>query len=255
MPKDEWKIVENTHPPIIDRAVFEKVGMLIESRKSTRSRTYDYLLKGIIICHECQHPLAVMNRPNAKGEDCLFFVCRTYQRFTKYERCTCHSIKEETVTNAVMEQVASICKQYLHYLDYNELANEAQEMYLRERQQQEKDVILLKQKLETVIAKIDKVYDDRLSNIIDDEVYKRAYERLKEEQNTLQHKIKALEDDDSNSEVFDQRRIRQLVERFLNAKEYSRELIVSLIDRVELTENKEVIIFFKFKELEMFSHL
>ena len=255
MPKDEWKIVENTHPPIIEKSVFEKVGMLIESRKSTRSRTYDYLLKGIIMCHECQHPLAVMNRRNAKGEDCLFFICRTYQRFTKYEKCTCHSIKEETVTKAVMEQVSAICKQYLHYLDYDELANEAQEMYLRERQQQEKDVMMLKQKLETVIAKIDKVYDDRLSNIIDEEVYKRAYERLKEEQKNLEEKILAEEKLENNNELFDKKKIRNIVERFLNAKEYSRELVVSLIDRVELTEDKEIIIFFKFKELELFNHL
>jgi len=255
MPREEWKVVENTHPPIIDKVTFQKVNMLIESRTKTRCRTYDYLLKGIIVCHECQHPLAVMNRPNANGEDCLYFVCRTYQRFTQYERCTCHCIKEETVTKAVTEQVAIVCKQYLNYLDYNELANEAQEMYMQEKRRQEKDVVALKHELEILISKIDKAYNDRLSNLIDEEDYKRIYERLKEEQRTLQQKIRELEESDSCSEVFDQRRIRKLVEQFVNAKEYSRELIVSLIDRVELTENKEVIIFFKFKELEMFSHL
>ena len=32
----------------------------------------------------------------------LYFVCRTYQRFTKAGACTCHSIKEKTVTDAVI---------------------------------------------------------------------------------------------------------------------------------------------------------
>lgn len=68
--------------------------MLVASRKNTRCRTYDFLLKGLIFCHECGYPLAVLNRRNAKGEESLYFVCRTYQRFTKAGVCTCHAIKE-----------------------------------------------------------------------------------------------------------------------------------------------------------------
>ena len=94
-PKEKWVIVENTHEPLIDKEIFQKVRMLVESRKYTRSRTYDYLLKGLVFCRECGYPLATINRKNAAGEDRLFFVCRTYQRFTKAGVCTCHSIKEQ----------------------------------------------------------------------------------------------------------------------------------------------------------------
>lgn len=255
MPKEEWKIVENTHPPIVDKETFKKVSMLIESRHNTRLRTYDYLLKGIIVCHECQYPLAIINRPSAKGEDTLYFVCRTYQRFTKYERCTCHNMKVETVTNAVMEQIRNICKQYLNYLDYNELEKEAQKAYMAERRRQEKDVETLKQQLETVATKIDKTYEDKLSGLIDEETFKRVYCKLKEEQMNLNQKISDLREFETDKEEFDLKTIRELVERFMNAKQYSRELIVSLIDKVELTEKKEVIIFFKFKELDFFNNI
>ena len=98
-------VVEGTHEPIIDPETFQKVQMLVNSRKHTRSRTYDFLLKGLIFCHECGYPMAVLNRKNAAGEDRLFFVCRTYQRFTKAGVCTCHSIKEETVNKAVLAKV------------------------------------------------------------------------------------------------------------------------------------------------------
>lgn len=80
---------------------------------SCRNRTYDFLLKGLIFCHECGYPLAVFNRKNARGEDVLYFVCRTYQRFTKAGVCTCHSIKEKTVTDAVVAKVREICQAYL----------------------------------------------------------------------------------------------------------------------------------------------
>ena len=55
-----------------------------------------FCLKGLIFCHECGYPLAVLNRKNAKrARIVLYFVCRTYQRFTKAGVCTCHSIKGE----------------------------------------------------------------------------------------------------------------------------------------------------------------
>ena len=56
IPREDWIVVENTHEPIIDRGTFEKVAMLIASRNLTRSRTYEYLLKGLIFCHECGYP-------------------------------------------------------------------------------------------------------------------------------------------------------------------------------------------------------
>ncbi len=105
----DWVVVEGTHEPLIDRETFEKVRVLINSRRRTRSRTYDFLLKGLIFCHECGYPLAVINRKMASGEDRLIFVCRTYQRFTKAGVCTSHTIKVESVTQAVMEKVRVVC--------------------------------------------------------------------------------------------------------------------------------------------------
>ena len=43
---------------------------------------------------------------------------------------------------------------------------------------------------------------------------------------------------------------KELVERFLAAAPTNREVLVSLIERVELTEEKEVILHFRFRELE-----
>ena len=40
---DDAVVVENTHEPLIDKETFQKVRMLVNSRKHTRSRTYDFL--------------------------------------------------------------------------------------------------------------------------------------------------------------------------------------------------------------------
>ena len=44
-----------------------------------------------------------------------------------------------------------------------------------------------------------------------------------------------------------------LVQQFLDSAYTSRELLVSLIERVELTEDKQIIIKFRFRELEAIS--
>ena len=58
-------MIHTMNEPLIDRESFEKVQSLIHSRRHTRSRTYDFLLKGLTFCHECGHPLAVINRKTA----------------------------------------------------------------------------------------------------------------------------------------------------------------------------------------------
>ena len=42
---------------------------------------------------------------------------------------------------------------------------------------------------------------------------------------------------------------RELVNRFLDSADTNRELLVSLIERIELTEDKQIIIKFRFREL------
>lgn len=254
IPREDWIVVENTHEPIIDRESFEKVAMLIASRKFTRSRTYEYLLKGIIICHECRYPLGVINRKLAGNREMLYFICRTYQRFTKYETCTCHCVRVDDVTNVVLEQIHRVCRQYSEQLNLEQITDKAQKMLREEKRRQGKDIAGTKARLVEIQSKIDKSYEDRLSGIVDEEVFQRVYQKLKDEQTALRKKLQKLERSDHEIEL-DKAKVKALVERFLNAEEYSKELIVSLIDRIELTKEKEILIYFKFKELDVASRL
>jgi Site-specific recombinases, DNA invertase Pin homologs len=255
LPREEWTVVENTHEAIVDRETFKKVARLIESRNRTRSRTYDHLLKGYIVCHECGHPLGVMNRTLAGNKETLYFVCRTYQRFTAYKRCTCHCIRVETVINAIIAEIQKICKKYIYYLNFDAFSKEARKKMQAEKRKQEKDVVDMKARLESVKCQIDRSYGDKLSRIIDEETFQRAYKRLKEEEAQLRKKVQMLEESENDNEEFDKEKIKELAEKFLRKKECSRELLVSLIEKVELTENKEILIFYRFKEFSSIDRL
>ena len=243
-----WVVVEGTHEPLVDRETFQKVRMLVNSRRHTRSRTYDFLLKGLIFCHECGYPLAVLNRKNAKGEDVLYFVCRTYQRFTKAGVCTCHSIKEKTVTEAVVAKVREVCRAYLNP---DELLPAAQEAVENARKQSslETELQTLQSKIDSLTANLDQMYTDRLIGLLPEADFQRIFGRIKLERERLEEKQQELELR-QKSPVRSEDRARELVQRFIETAGENRELLVSLIERVELPEDKEIIIKFRFAKLD-----
>jgi len=244
----DWIVIPDKHPAIIEKDMLDKVQMMIETRRKVRTGVYDYLLKGIIHCHECGYPLGVVNRPNARGEKTLFFVCRTYQRFTQDSACTCHCIKEERVTKAVIDKVREVCKRFLNM---NSLRCVAEKAVLEHQRKQciDSDIWTLTKKLDILITNLDKMYMDRLSGILSDDDFARIYSNGKNERSEIEEKIKklkALKNDGGKQQEI----VEGLVKRFTKSKEYSKELIVSLIERVEFSEDKQIYIYFRFKELD-----
>ena len=189
-------VVKGTHEPIIDPEAFQKVQLLVNSRKHTRSRTYDFLLKGLIFCHECGYPMAVLNRKNAAGEDRLFFGCRAYLHPDKL--CP---IAKEAVENA---SKAASCGSDVYGPAERSALGRGLPAHLSEGQN-----------------------GSHGSG--------RSAEELAKQPVNTEEKARAL------------------VKQFLDSALTSRELLVSLIERVELTEEKEIIIKFRFHELEAIS--
>lgn len=246
--RNNWVVVEDTHEPLIDAESFRKVRMLVNSRKRTRSRTYDFLLKGLIFCHECGYPLGVLNRPNAKGEETLYFVCRTYQRFTKNSACTTHYIKEKTVTDAVIAKVREVCEDYLTA----EALLPAAEKAVKEASQESKtaaEISALQNKSANLTEHLDRMYTDRLSGLLPEEDFQRIFTRIKDERAQLEERIKELQQQQKNP-ISQTERAKDLVQRYLDTACANRELLVSLIERIELTAAREIIVKFRFAELQ-----
>ena len=238
-----WVVVKGTHEPLVDQETFRRVGMLIRSRRHTRSRTYDFLLKGLIFCHECGHPLAVLNRKNARGEDVLYLVCRTYQRSPKAGVCTCHFIKEKAVTDAVMAKVREVCRVCLDPGKLLPAARKAVENAEKQRNS-EAELLALQARIDNLTASLDRMYADRLSGLLPEADFQRIFTRLRSERERLEETRRSAEAQKKRP-VPGEDRASELVRRFIETAEENRELLVNLIDRVELTEDKEVLLKFR----------
>ena len=89
---------------------------------------------------------------------------------------------------------------------------------------------------------------DCLTGLLAEADFERIYQRVKMDRTSLEEKLRELESQKENP-VNTEDRARELVQQFLDSAYTSRELLVSLIERVELTEDKQIIIKFRFREL------
>ena len=113
----------------------------------------------------------------------------------------------------------------------------------------EAELQAVQSKIDSLTANLDKVYMDRLSGLLPEADFERIYSKVKLERNLLDEKKQELELR-KKSPVPTEDRAKELVQRFMDSAFASRELLVSLIDRIELTEEKQVIIKFRFAELD-----
>lgn len=113
---------------------------------------------------------------------------------------------------------------------------------------QESDALAVENKIRILTNHLDKAYMDKLSGLLAEADFERIYARLREERAVLEKQLTAMKQPDF-SPVKRQQLAKVLVRRFVDSAFASRELLCSLIERIELTEDKRLIIRYRFSAL------
>ena len=147
-----------------------------------------------------------------------------------------------------MEQVREICQKYLQP---EKLLPIAQQEIAKAQAEvdHKKESAALKAKIDNLSAQLDQVYLDKLSGLLDEGDFQRVYRKVKADRTALEQRLFQMDRPDFSPEK-QNNLARELVERFLAAAPTNREVLVSLIERVELTEEKEVILRFRVRKPE-----
>ena len=100
VPEEEWFIVENAVPAIIDKDTFEAAQSL--HRRDTRTapgKQEVYLFAGFIRCADCRKSMVRHTSKNL-----VYYQCRTNRDKSK-AKCTKHSIRLDVLEQAVLAAV------------------------------------------------------------------------------------------------------------------------------------------------------
>lgn len=269
VPKEEQIVIAGQHEPLVDKEIFDIVQQMIDSRQRTRKHKYDFLLKGLLECAECGKKLSVLpstneakkaknkglpiekkqgrGRPRKEPKTVLYTRCNTYASMTRQKLCTPHSNSLEKLTNEVLETVKARLQQYL---DEDALYKVAEN--IKNRQQYKKNMIqnqiaTLKNKLSLDEKKIEQLYEDKLNGILQVEDFERMYLATLEDKKQIKASIEELENQKYDTD--DEMKLKELVNKFMSMKEITREILVLLIDRITVSEDKNITIYYKFSVL------
>ena len=163
--------------------------------------------------------------------------------------CTPHSNNLEKVTNFVIEQIKNRCSEFLSEEQYSKLADSSKNKILESKYNVQSELKILEKKARDINKTIDKLFEDNYKGLFEDEDFTRVYSKQIETRKGIEERIKQLEKMQEKEESSID--INKFVKDFINMKEITRTMLVSLVDKIEISENKEITIYYKFNILNM----
>lgn len=252
VPENEWITVENMHEPIIEKELFKKAQELRKIDTRVQNNGSLSIWAGILKCADCGRAMHKKYCKNKKGTVYEYYICGTYRKKSN-KLCTKHTLKVEELEKSVLE----VIKLHIELLtDVNKLLNQMSNFNTKKRVND--NIETLKQTKEKEILKISNLkrglYEDWKSEYITKEEYlnyKLKYnqdiEKIKEIiANLNKQKEKQKEMKNDNSEWI------QNLKKYKNITKLDRDIITELIDYIEVHENKEITIHFKFMNEKLF---
>ena len=149
----------------------------------------------------------------------------------------------------MLEQVKARCREFLDENKYMNVANSSKDTILKDRLNFKNEILVLEKKLKDIDKIIDKLYEDKCKGLFQDEDFTRLYSKHTEMRKDINDRIKCLqkqiENEDSSVDI------NKLVKDFVELKEITKTMLVSLVDRIEVSEDKEITIYYKFNILNI----
>ena len=250
----EYIVVPNTHEAIISKETFDKVQDLLNSRtkdKKTDSQL-EYLLGGLLYCKECGRSIRI-SKDVLKTTVRHYTQCNLYTRKGKFGVCSSHRINYDWLEEDIIEYLQNICEEFCKYYDFNELEDNSEEIVIKNLREINKKIEKIDNEINSHKNMIDSLYMDKVSGLVDEDMYKRIYDKTKTEIKKLEIELEELvRKKDNNKSVQNTssfNRCKKSVLDYMSLKNPTKNQIMRLIDRIEIDKDKKIYVHLKFPEL------
>ena len=238
-PEEQWYVVEGTHEPIVDPAIFDAIQKMKIAQSYTRNEKKNFfLLDGLMVCYECKHKIGVKKDRNKWG-----MICSYYRRFSKLKVCTAHGFNYTKFENTVLNYLRKIFKDIDdEKVKLNMNNTKSSSDYCKMQDKIKKDITVIN-------GNIDKMYMDKLNNKITEDMYERLYNKLQEDIKLKEKEYYELEKMKESLNEDNDDDIKNVITDFLKLEKPTPELMKILINRIEVHQDKQIDIYFNFNKL------
>ena len=243
LPKSNWDIVPGTHEPLVDKLTFERIQGNVKRTNVSVSNREKRLFENLLFCKECGNALTITYR---KNYNYWTINCNKYARDPRRRLCEPHFMPYDKLEEALLEVVRTTCKNYIKQIDSKLLSKEIADKNSSKDDNKEK-IRYLENKIKEYISKIDMLYEDKFRGNISDVTYKRLSQETESLLNKTQldlEKYKNTKNEGIKTKELEEyeKRIRELID----IKKPTRELLQTLIDKIEIDKDKNIEIFYRF---------
>lgn len=235
----DWTRVENAHEAIITPSTFDIVQkLMLEDTRSPSANEAVHLFSGKIFCQDCKGSMT-RKRTYSAGKEYVYFICTANKQNKKV--CDRHQIKEQAVYDAVLAviqaQVELALDLQLALEQLQGISWEARELErIQHRIERQEEIITHNKQMKTAI------YEDFKTEIISLEeynIFKTEFDKgIKEAKEAIAHLNSNR--NQVRSGLTEQQSWLAQFQKYENIQELNRRVIVHFIDRVEISNDKEV---------------
>lgn len=249
MPRDEWKIVNNTHEPIISQDLFDIVQNMRRIDKNIKRIKHDWELKGLVKCKECgaRMTLKVEYKRNNKNELKSKKIC-CLNGLKRYKGRECikgsKGLDENELNTIVYDNLKTTVSKIINEKKIKDLIRE--QNYEQAFKNIENNKEKLVKELEKTEEEIRTLYLDYRNEILDEEDYKKFYEEKANQKNRLKKEIEILDKEKETKPVLSEEKLNELVLEIMNMKGIKKDIISEIIYDIQIDNDNNIYINYKY---------
>ena len=252
MPPDEWKIVLNTHEPIIKNELFERVQRKLNVEGKTKSQKFDWLLNGLVYCKECGSQMILKVEYTSSGtikSKRLHCIEGTRKNSKVFCNRKSKGINEESLTKIVLKNISNKINKIMNT---DKIENLILRQYKENNTKMYDDTI---KNLENQLVKIEKnissLYEDYKNELLDEDDYKRFYKSEVERKNSIKINITKLIEEKNNRPTLNLEQLKTMIKELSNVDTWSKDTIDDIIYSVEVDNENNIFINYRYNIFEM----
>lgn len=226
-PKKDWVIIKGTHEPIIDIDLWNSVQSKIKENYKPFSGGKIGLFAKKCKCKYCGYTLKT-----SKSHNDRYLRCPTRQ--VDKSSCQGSFISENLVKKVVLKEINSLTEQYLNIDQLEE--NIILKQFRNEKEELKKEIAKHQVIIDNQSRAIKVSYMDKINGIISEEQFiefNSDFSRnIEEQKKIIANKKLKLAELENEQETLKSKR--ELLQKYVNVTELTREMIDNLIDYIEV---------------------
>lgn len=242
LPKDEWKVFENTHEPIIDVETWNIVQNLRKNKRRPIRTGKQSLFSGLLFCKDCGSKLYYCScNNNSKNKD--FYRCSKYKN-NSTKSCTSHNITDNALRILVLESLQKVfsyvqCFEDLFVKQQLEQSSESQKKELADKK---KILSKTQKRLNELGLLFQRIYEDNVLGKISDENFKMLSSNYEKEQKELKEQFEILSNEIKLDETkaIDVTRFINKVKKYTEIKELTPEILNEFVEKILVHQCQKV---------------